>query len=127
MGWRNPTHVIGHRAFDDPPTDAEVVVPDSPNELAALWSAPAASDDARPVGELQLSAGARYRLLAIDAGREATTETSAEGYQLWYRIALPGGERAWVQAAVPSPAETGSDGRPSSVRFDFLPGFEDQA
>ena len=31
------------------------------------------------------------------------------------------GEPAWVQAAVPVAIDTGSDGRPSSVRLDFLP------
>ena len=123
MGWRNPTHVVARRVFNDPLANVEVIVPESSAETASLWSAPEGDDNARPVGELPLSAGDRYRLLAIDAGREATTETSAAGYRLWCRIALPGVERAWVQAAVPSTAEIGSDGRPSSVRFDFLPGF----
>ncbi|MDP8900890.1 MAG: peptidoglycan DD-metalloendopeptidase family protein [Actinomycetota bacterium] len=123
MGWRNPTHVIARRAFDDSFADAEVVVPESPGETASLWSAPEGINGAQRVGDLRLRAGDRYGLLAIEAGREATTETGAEGYRLWYRIALPGGERAWVLAAAPSTVETGSDGRPSSVRFDFLPTF----
>ncbi|CAA9283613.1 MAG: hypothetical protein AVDCRST_MAG93-3368, partial [uncultured Chloroflexia bacterium] len=59
--------------------------------------------------------------LAVDAGPEATEGTSAEAYRLWYRLALPDGEPAWVRAAVPSDRDTGSDGRPSSVAFDFLP------
>ena len=58
---------------------------------------------------------------AVDAGEEASTGTSAEAYRVWYRIALPDGGEGWVQAAVPADYDTGSDGRPSSVRFDFLP------
>ena len=129
MGWRNPTHVIGRQPFPDDisAVSREIIVADGAAASATLWSAPEGKDDARPVGDLRLRAGDQYDLLALEAGREATTETSAEGYRLWYRIALPGGERAWVQAAVPSTAETGSDGRPSSVRYDFLSTFEDKA
>ena len=54
------------------------------------------------------------------AGEEDSTGTSAEAYQVWYQIEVEG-EPAWVQAAVPVFNDTGSDGRPSSVRFDFLP------
>jgi hypothetical protein len=45
--------------------------------------------------------------------------TSAEGHRIWYQIALPQGGDVWVQAAVPTAYDTGSDGRPSSVQFDF--------
>ena len=34
---------------------------------------------------------------------------------------LTDGTVGWVQAALPSANDTGSDGRPSSVRFQFLP------
>jgi hypothetical protein len=64
----------------------------------------------------------RFALREIAAGAEETTGTSAEAYRLWYRIALPTGQEGWVQAAVPSANDTGSDGRPSSVRFDLVPG-----
>jgi hypothetical protein len=37
---------------------------------------------------------------------------------------LPDGRAGWVQAAIPSTFETGSDGRPSSVYFDFYPAFD---
>jgi len=121
MGWRNPTHVIANRAYDGaPPDDAEVIVASGSDEFAALWSAPSDGADAERVGELPLTAGDRYRLDAIATGQEASQETSAEGYRLWYRIAVPDVGPAWVQAAIPTPHGTGSDGRPSSVRFDFL-------
>lgn len=60
-------------------------------------------------------------VLAIVAGRAATKRTSAEHYRLWYELALSDGERGWVQAALPDSNDTGSDGRPFSVRFAFLP------
>jgi hypothetical protein len=60
-------------------------------------------------------------LLTIDAAEEGALGTSTEAYRLWYRIALPTGDEGWVQAAVPTLYDTGSDGRPSSVHFQFLP------
>jgi murein DD-endopeptidase MepM/ murein hydrolase activator NlpD len=123
MGWRNSTHLIAHRLFANgaPPADAEVVVPQGSADSTTRWSEPSDHDAAERLGDLALDAGDRYRLLAIATGREASTDTSAEGYRLWYRIELPAGDRAWVQAAVPSDHDTGSDGRPSSVRFNLLP------
>jgi hypothetical protein len=123
LGWRNPVHVIARRSYPDgkPPAGAVVVVNDRPGDAMALWSAPAGIEGARQVGEVELLVGDAYRLLSIDAGEEATEGTSAEAYRLWYRIVLPDGGRAWVQAAVPSSVETGSDGRPSAVRLDVIP------
>lgn len=122
MGWRNPTHVIAARSFAGrSPDDAKVVVASDADGAAALWSLPADRREAEQVGELPLRAGDRYRLLSIATGPEASEATSAEGYRLWYRIAVPDVDRAWVQAAVQSADDTGSDGRPSSVRFGFLP------
>jgi len=122
MGWRNPTHVIANRTFDGaPPDDAEVVVASVSSGMATLWSEPSDHADAESVGDLPLSAGVRYRLLAIAAGLEDSQETSSAGYRLWYRIEAPVVGPAWVQAAIPPSDDTGSDGRPSSIRFDFLP------
>ena len=123
MGWRNPTHVIAHRSWrDGVPEGAEVVLAQGAPEVITLWTAPAGEPGAAPVGELSaITPGAAFSLLEIAAGREDATGTSAEAYQLWYRLVLPSGEEGWVQAAVPSANDTGSDGRPSSLRFDFLP------
>lgn len=68
-----------------------------------------------------LGAGDRFPLLAVDPGAEDATGPSAEARRIWYQIALPDGEQGWVLAAFPSANDTGSDGRPSAVRFDFLP------
>jgi hypothetical protein len=122
MGWRNPTHVINRRAWPDGvPTGTEVIVTTTAPAATTLWSRPPDRNGAAERDELSLTASDRYPLLEVDAGAEDATGTSAEAYQLWYRIALPNGDSAWVQAAVPDDHDVGSDGRPSSVRFDFVP------
>lgn len=122
MGWLNPTHVIARRAWPVGVLDgAEVVVSSSAPATTPLWTAPADLKDATPAGDFPLTPGERYPLLAIDSGAEDATGTSAEATRLWYRIALPDGDGAWVQAAVPQAIDTGDDGRPSSLRFEFLP------
>lgn len=119
LGWRNPTHVIGNRLAL--PAGAEAVVAATAAAETDLWSAPEGDDGAEPTGILHLVAGARFPLLDVAAGPADSTGTGSEAYRLWFRIAPAGGGAAWVRAAVPSDLETGSDGRPSAVRFDFLP------
>jgi murein DD-endopeptidase MepM/ murein hydrolase activator NlpD len=122
MGWRNPTHVINRRAWGGAvPQGVEVTVADDAPSSTTLWTSPADSSGAEQRGDLPLTPGDRFQLLAIDAGAEDSTDTSAEAYRLWYQVALPDGTAGWVQAAVPFANDTGSDGRPSSVRLDFLP------
>lgn len=121
MGWRNPTHVINHRAWPQGvPSGVEAVATSSAPERASLWSAPAGNRNATITGDLSLAPGDRFPLLAIEAGPEATTGTSAEAYHLWYQIAPRPGETAWVQAAIPTTDETGADGRPSSVALAWV-------
>jgi murein DD-endopeptidase MepM/ murein hydrolase activator NlpD len=122
MGWRNPTHVINRRAWPEGiPAGAEVVVSEAAPESAALWTEPGDAAGAGSLADVPLRAGDRYPILAVDAGAEDSVGTSAEAYRVWYRIALPDGAEGWVQAATPVAVDTGSDGRPSSVRFDLLP------
>jgi hypothetical protein len=122
LGWRNPTHVINRRAWPNGvPASTEVIVTTTAPASTPLWSALPDIIDAAPLGDLSLASGDRYPLLAIDAGAEDATGTSAEAYRLWYQIAFPNGDVAWIQAAVPDAHDVGSDGRPSSVRFDFVP------
>jgi hypothetical protein len=122
LGWRNPTHVINRRAWPHGvPDGTEVMVTTTALGSTGLWSAPPGGPDGAPLGDLSLVAGMTYPLLAIDAGAEDATGTSAEAYQLWYQIALPDGDSAWVQTVVPDAHDVGSDGHPSSVRFDFVP------
>jgi len=125
LGWRNPTHTIARRAFaavsDESP--GEVVVTTPPiSASVTLWSSPPGdAEPPRAVAELALRPGERLVLLEIRAGAEDSRATSAQGYQLWYRIRLPNGTAGWAQAAVPSARETGSDGRAASVFFNFVP------
>ena len=122
MGWRNPTHVISRRAWaGGVPAGAEAVVSEAAPGNAPLWAEPGSAAGAEPLADVTLRPGDRYPLLAVDAGAEDTTGTSAEAYEVWYRIALPDGAEGWVQAATPLANDTGSDGRPSSIRFDLLP------
>lgn len=123
MGWLHPTHVIAMRAFPGGvPEGVEVVVAQGAPESTDLRSAPEDQEDTERVGEMSLTPGDRYRLHEIAAGPEDSTETSAEGYRLWYQITVPdAASPVWVRAAVPSAHDTGSDGRPSSVMFNFLP------
>jgi murein DD-endopeptidase MepM/ murein hydrolase activator NlpD len=124
QGWRIPAHVIAQRMYppDAPSPLGEVVVASQLIAPAAeIWSGPPDDATRSLLGVLALEPGARYPLLQIHAGPEASRATSALAYQLWYAIGLPEGRSGWVQAALPSAAETGGDGRPSSVYFHFFP------
>ena len=122
VGWRNPTHVINGRALPDDSAGLDVVVVPEPSaESVLLWTAPEGEEGSRQTGNLTLEPGERFPLLEIATGPEATRETTAEAYQVWYRIQPPDDEPAWLRAAVPWTFETGADGRPSSIRFFLLP------
>lgn len=125
FGWRNPTHMLAHRGFPQQGTGArgEVAVTTRPvSSTAGLWSEPPQADTSpQLVGEVTLQPGQRFSLLDVAAGPEDTRTTSAQSYWLWYRIQLEDGRSGWVQAGVPSPFETGSDGRPSTISFNFVP------
>jgi hypothetical protein len=120
LGWRNPTHAINRRMLPPGASNAVVVATRPISSSVALWSAPPATAGRRAIGTLELRPGARFPLLGVYAGDEDTRQTSALAYQLWYQIGLPGGRAGWVQAAIPSTFETGSDGRPSTLYFNFL-------
>jgi murein DD-endopeptidase MepM/ murein hydrolase activator NlpD len=121
LGWRNPTHVINQRAFAGGILlGTDVIATGLAGDAVDLWSAPPDQDGAAIVGTLSVLPGDRFRLQAVATGPEASEESSAEGYHVWYQINVGPGDRAWVQAAVPSFEDTGSDGRPSGVTYAFL-------
>lgn len=122
MGWRNPTHIIGNRLLLDGPLTVQV--PLAAGGAAALTSAPWQRDDAIDLGLIDLVPGTRYSVLAVDAGEEASTGTSADAYFLSYLIADGNGTSGWIRAAVADYGDTGSDGRPSSIRFALLPALD---
>jgi murein DD-endopeptidase MepM/ murein hydrolase activator NlpD len=123
LGWRSPIHVIAHRMFLSPMGEhiGEVIVATHPvSESITLWSAPRDDPIRQAVDTLELHPGERFPLLAVYTGPEDARQTSALGYQLWYAIRLEDGREGWVEAAIPSTFETGSDGRPSTISFNFF-------
>jgi hypothetical protein len=124
LGWRNPTHVINRRMFAPGASEAVIAAARPASDTLMLWSLPPDVPGRQPVGELKPQPGERYPLLGVWAGPEAMEETSAQGYRLWYRIQTSDGQEGWVQAAVSSAFETGVDGRPSSIYFNFFPAIE---
>lgn len=119
MGWRNPTHEIGNRLLAEGPLT--VTVPSHWNGAVTVTSLPWQWDEASEIGVLDLYPGTRFAVLAVDAGQAASASTSADAYSLSYLIDLGDGASGWVRAAVADNGDTGSDGRPSSVRFVLLP------
>jgi murein DD-endopeptidase MepM/ murein hydrolase activator NlpD len=127
LGWRNPSHVIARRMFlpEAGRQLGEIVVASRPiSQGVNLWSTPPDDNARKVLGNVEFHPGERFALLALYAGTEDTRQTSALGYQLWYHIKVQDALTGWVQATVPSTFETGSDGRPSSVYFNFLPAIE---
>lgn len=113
IGWRNPSHAIaaGFAAGTLP----DAIVPTGVN--GRVVTAREQPDDASAaMRAMTLRAGDRFRVREIEAGEPASTETSALGYRVWYRL-----DAGWVQALAPDSMETGSDGRPSTVRPVLLP------
>jgi murein DD-endopeptidase MepM/ murein hydrolase activator NlpD len=119
IGWRNPTHVIGNRLLLDGPLTVQV--PQNAGGATPLTAAPWQTSEAADLGLADLVPGGRYDVLAVDAGEEASQGTSAEAYFLSFLIDDGSGVSGWVRAAVADSTDTGSDGRPSSVRFALLP------
>ncbi len=124
VGYLNPTHVINQQMFQAASSPlGEVVVATRPvSTSVTVWNLPPSDGaSAEALGEIVLQPGQRYLLLEVYSAPGDTFITSAESYEIWYRIALPDERSGWIQAAVPTAFETGSDGRSSSVSFNLLP------
>jgi murein DD-endopeptidase MepM/ murein hydrolase activator NlpD len=124
MGWLNPLHAMAVRSFPDgiPPGGVEVMVAEDAPPAVDTYPAPEGDS---PNGTIDLDPGMRFRLTGIEAGDEETTETSAEAYRLWYEVLDPERDApVWLRALEPSDDALGSDGRPSSLRFNLLPAIE---
>jgi hypothetical protein len=117
LGWRNPMHQLHRRLAELAPLEAIVTRGADGAVVAARMSPEAGSAG----DEVTLRAGDRYRLLEIEAGDPVSLETSALGYELWYRIEVEAGADRWVEAWVADDAWVGSDGRPSAVRPLLVP------
>jgi len=120
MGWRNPTHQQLKMALEPGIPDGLKVRPQSAalGRTVPLHVDPDSGSDVRK--QLTLGADDAFPLRDLFAGDPASTGTSAGAYGYWLRIALAGRIEGWVQAAIPSDRETGSDGRPSSIDRPFL-------
>lgn len=119
MGWCNPTHIIGNRLLLDGPLVVQVAR--GASGPAPLLETPWPLSDTASSGTIELAPGARYAVHAVDAGPETSTGASAEACRLSWLLDDGAGVAGWVRAAVPDDGDTGSDGRPSSVRFTLLP------
>jgi murein DD-endopeptidase MepM/ murein hydrolase activator NlpD len=123
IGWRNPTHVINNRLLlDDLATNPiDVLVAASAPSTLALWTAPDYIDGSSESGAIELTPGLRFSLKGVDAGAEASEGTSASAYRVWYFVQTEDGTEGWLKAVEADDVETGSNGEPSTVRFNLLP------
>jgi murein DD-endopeptidase MepM/ murein hydrolase activator NlpD len=119
MGWRNPTHQQAELALETGIAKGLVVRAQSAADGHNVDVHADPGMDSDVVAELPLTSGDSYALLDISAGEPASIGTSADAYAYWLRIAADDLE-GWVQAAIPSDRETGSDGRPSALDRPFL-------
>jgi len=117
VGWLNPLHVTYGRAYESEiPSGAEVIVSKSGNEFPVREER-----TSEPTSVIRLLPGARLPLLEIDAGDEATLETSATAYSVWCKVDLgmnlgPG----WIPAVRATDEYVQTDGRPATIRIDLL-------
>jgi murein DD-endopeptidase MepM/ murein hydrolase activator NlpD len=121
MGWRNPMHEIIPRATLSDGGPLSVVLADGAPEQMTLWTLPSGRNGAEEVGTVDMQPGDRLPMVDTATGPADSAKTSAEGYRVWYRTRVPGLGLGWLQGVVPDAGETGSDGRPSSVRLLLLP------
>lgn len=119
VGWRNPAHVI-HRGFGSTGLGPEVIVADSADGLSGPVRA-MPNHDARGIGTVTLRGGDRFPVLDVETGDAASTGTSALAYRVWYQMELDDGTSGWLPALIADDRDTGSDGRPSSLRPVLLP------
>jgi hypothetical protein len=117
--------VIAGRTFAPGATGTlgDVVVATQPvSATLSLWTElDEAGQPSGNMGDIQPRPGTRFPLLELRGGAEAPGATTAQAYSLWYKIRLPDIRAGWVQAAVPSTFETGADGHPSTIFFNFYP------
>lgn len=111
LGWLNPTEAMFERVDIGKVRVARLVANSATSDVVPLHSEPTAGSEVIAVVAIDgITSGGE---LAV--GDLAAPETSAEGYDVWLRVATDEELTGWVQLAVPSFSETGSDGRPSSV------------
>lgn len=120
MGWRNPLHTLAQGFTIAEQGGFGLVVAEGAPERMPVWSLPADRAKAEQVGEVDLVAGQDLPYVDIAIGPADSVGSSAEAYRLWFRTRIEPYGLVWMQAAVADDGDTGSDGRPSSVRLVLL-------
>ena len=106
MGWLNPTHTRFTQALSSGSMSARILIPDIVMAAVPVRSAPEL--DAEITDEL--APGTSVALTGLRSGEPSSDQYGAMATEAW--IETDGG---WIQSFVPSDAETGSDGEPSSL------------
>lgn len=120
QGWRNPTHVYGALLADWFRSGAGQVQIDIPDGIAVpVWTGPPSQANRALVTSMTIADGQEPAIQAIEPGPIAPRQTSAESYDLWFQFEDDWGA-PWAPMLTRSTAETGSDGRPSSITLNFL-------
>ncbi len=120
LGWRNPTHQQVRLALDAGLPDGSVARVQSAADGREI-DVHVDPDGGSPIlRQLSLAAGDAFTLLDLSGDDPTATGTSAESYDVWLKIRIDDGTEAWVQGAIPSTRETGSDGKPSALDRPFL-------
>jgi hypothetical protein len=116
LGWLNPTHARFGLMADTLPNDWQLQPQaTSVGGTFELFERPGGE----PTGSIEILPGLLLGASDLEIGDPGTRETSALGYLLWANV-VTADASGWLQVAVPSLADTGTDGRPSSVDFPFL-------
>ena len=113
LGWRNPLLSQATDVYMGP-----VIVPEGPSDMVTLRDAP--SESATALTDIGTTPGDRFTVDDVRVNDAWPSESSAEAYAIWGRFTVDG-VSGWARLVEPSPNDTGSDGRPSSVRFRFVP------
>ena len=116
LGWLNPTHARYTLMVDA--VAGEFQLQPQATSVGVTFDLRDAPDGER-TGSIEVEPGLLLTVDDLAIGDASTHETGAGSYLLWANIVTPEGT-GWLQVAVPSDAETGTDGRPSSVEFPFL-------
>jgi len=120
MGWRNPTHQQVQLALDAGIPEGLMVRVQSSGDGRTVDIHVDPDAGSEVLNKLSIASGDTFALIDLSGGDPASTGTSAEAYEYWLRISAADGAEGWIQAAIPSDRESGSDGRHSAVDRPFL-------
>ncbi len=116
LGWRNPLL----DRLDRAKLDGAMLIPQAAflGQTVDVFRDPDTASES--IGTITLDEDTVIPVSELSIGDPASTATSAEAYEMWFRVELEDGGQGWVRGANPSTRETGSDGRPSAVDLPFV-------